>query len=120
MIHTSGCSCLTCDIDGRQAFLASARGNYDTYERYLARYHSKRRGLRAASNDDLELRTGIHHVKDTSMDDYTPPNPYDPGIEKLRRELPRMNARVVPERQGDFTPPEPYAEPLARLRREQR
>ena len=53
--------------------------------------------------------------------DYASPDPYEPGLAKLRAELPpnRWPEPQVapPPKFGDYTPPDPYAADLERMKR---
>jgi len=70
-----------------------------------------------AENRARGLRTAAQH-------DYTPPDPYRDGLERLRRELPSTRWPETPTprptKPGDFTPPDPYQAALDKMRKEQR
>jgi hypothetical protein len=94
MSHSAACTCVTCHADGRAAVLAFSQGDYDSYERHLARYRMVR-GLRtAAAGSPGELRTGIHYPEDT-MDDYTPPNSYQLALQRMRRAVSTPESRFA-------------------------
>jgi hypothetical protein len=57
--------------------------------------------------------------------DFTPPDPYRDGLERLHRELPSTRWPEPPtprptNNPGDFTPPDPYQPALDKMRKEQR